>query len=37
MTVAGIPVRALRVSYVGELGWELYVAREAMRSTCSTR
>ena len=23
--VAGIPVRALRVSYVGELGWELYV------------
>ena len=29
MTVAGIPVRALRVSYVGELGWELYVARDA--------
>ncbi len=29
MTVAGIPVRALRVSYVGELGWELYVSREA--------
>ncbi|MCY4370721.1 MAG: FAD-dependent oxidoreductase [bacterium] len=29
ITVAGIPVRALRVSYVGELGWELYVAREA--------
>ena len=29
MTVAGIPVRALRVSYVGELGWELYVARES--------
>ena len=29
MTVGGIPVRALRVSYVGELGWELYVAREA--------
>ena len=28
MTVAGIPVRALRVSYVGELGWELYVARD---------
>jgi dimethylglycine dehydrogenase len=23
-TVAGIPVRALRVSYVGELGWELH-------------
>ena len=31
MTVAGIPVRALRVSYVGELGWELYVAREGGR------
>ena len=28
MTVAGIPVRALRVSYVGELGWELYTARD---------
>lgn len=25
ITVAGIPVRALRVTYVGELGWELYV------------
>ena len=25
MTVAGIPVRALRLSYVGELGWELHV------------
>ncbi len=24
ITVAGIPTRALRVSYVGELGWELY-------------
>ena len=28
MVVAGISVRALRVSYVGELGWELYVSRE---------
>ncbi len=27
MAVAGIPVRAIRISYVGELGWELYVAR----------
>jgi dimethylglycine dehydrogenase len=27
--VAGIPVRALRVSYVGELGWELHVARSS--------
>ncbi len=26
MTVAGVPVTALRVSYVGELGWELHVA-----------
>ncbi|UVC06607.1 FAD-dependent oxidoreductase [Rhizobium sp. TH2] len=25
ITVAGIPVLALRVSYVGELGWELHV------------
>jgi 4-methylaminobutanoate oxidase (formaldehyde-forming) len=23
--IAGVPVRALRVTYVGELGWELYV------------
>ena len=29
MEVAGMRVRALRVSYVGELGWELYVARGA--------
>jgi len=28
MAVAGIPVRALRISYVGELGWELYVERD---------
>ena len=26
--VVGIPVRALRVSYLGECGWELHVARE---------
>lgn len=25
MTAAGIPVRALRLSYIGELGWELHV------------
>jgi 4-methylaminobutanoate oxidase (formaldehyde-forming) len=25
VVVAGIPCRALRVSYVGELGWELYI------------
>lgn len=27
ITVAGLPVRALRVSYIGELGWELHAAR----------
>lgn len=27
IALAGISVRALRVSYVGELGWELHVAR----------
>ncbi len=28
ITVAGVTARALRVSYVGELGWELHVPRE---------
>ena len=28
MTVAGVEVLALRVTYVGELGWELYVATD---------
>jgi glycine cleavage system aminomethyltransferase T/glycine/D-amino acid oxidase-like deaminating enzyme len=28
LTVAGTPVLASRISYVGELGWELYVAAE---------
>ena len=28
ITVAGVPVRALRVSYVGEPGWELHVAAD---------
>ncbi len=32
--VAGIPVIALRVSYVGELGWELYVAMDQMATLC---
>src|SRR4051794_16281653 len=27
-TVAGVPVRALRVTFVGELGWELYCPTE---------
>ena len=30
--VAGVPVRALRVSYVGELGWELHHPMEGMES-----
>ncbi|MFK7754391.1 MAG: FAD-dependent oxidoreductase [Sedimentitalea sp.] len=28
--VGGVPVRALRVSYVGELGWELHVRSDQM-------
>jgi glycine cleavage system aminomethyltransferase T/glycine/D-amino acid oxidase-like deaminating enzyme len=28
INVAGVPVRALRVTYVGELGWELYCPTE---------
>jgi 4-methylaminobutanoate oxidase (formaldehyde-forming) len=28
IAVAGAPVRALRITYVGELGWELYVPAE---------
>lgn len=31
ITVAGIPLRALRVSYAGELGWELHVEAARMR------
>ncbi|WP_342640341.1 GcvT family protein [Rhodoligotrophos ferricapiens] len=27
--IAGTPVRALRVNYVGELGWELHIPRDA--------
>jgi len=30
MRIAGQPVRALRVSYVGELGWELHAPIEAL-------
>jgi 4-methylaminobutanoate oxidase (formaldehyde-forming) len=29
ITVGGVPVTALRVTYVGELGWELYGAMDA--------
>ena len=28
ITLAGVPVTAMRVSYVGELGWELHMASE---------
>ncbi len=27
-TIGGVPVTALRLSYVGELGWEIYVSAE---------
>jgi dimethylglycine dehydrogenase len=30
MHIAGLPVRALRVSYVGELGWELHAPIDSM-------
>jgi dimethylglycine dehydrogenase len=30
ITVAGVPVLALRVSFVGELGWELHMSMEEM-------
>ena len=30
ITIAGIPTRALRVTYVGELGWELHVPVAAL-------
>ena len=30
--VAGVPVRALRVNYVGELGWELHPAMEDLET-----
>ena len=31
ITIAGFPVWALRISYVGELGWELYVSMDKGR------
>lgn len=31
ITVAGVPVRALRVSYVGELGWEMHMPIDRMK------
>ena len=30
ISVAGVPVRALRVTYVGELGWELHVPIQSL-------
>jgi dimethylglycine dehydrogenase len=30
ITVAGVPLRALRISYVGELGWELHAPMDAL-------
>ncbi|MGD2008390.1 MAG: FAD-dependent oxidoreductase, partial [Cellvibrionales bacterium] len=32
ITVAGIPTRALRINYVGELGWELHPAMADLRA-----
>ncbi len=32
ITVAGMPVRALRINYVGELGWELHPAMAHMEA-----
>ena len=39
ISVGGIPVTAMRLSYVGELGWELYTTAEYGLSsgTCSSR
>ena len=36
ITVGSVPVLALRVTYVGELGWELYAPAEYGRSLWST-
>uniref|UniRef100_A0A3P8W8B8 Dimethylglycine dehydrogenase n=1 Tax=Cynoglossus semilaevis TaxID=244447 RepID=A0A3P8W8B8_CYNSE len=30
ITLAGVPVRAIRISYTGELGWELYIDQKNM-------
>jgi 4-methylaminobutanoate oxidase (formaldehyde-forming) len=30
ITIAGVPVRAMRITYVGELGWELHVPIEGL-------
>ena len=35
--LAGATVRATRITYVGELGWELYVPHGRSRSACTTR
>ncbi|MBL9054532.1 MAG: aminomethyltransferase, partial [Tabrizicola sp.] len=32
ITVAGVPLRALRVNYVGELGWELHAPKGQMEA-----
>jgi glycine cleavage system aminomethyltransferase T len=36
LSVAGIPVTALRLSYVGELGWELYTTADLGRALWDT-
>ena len=37
ITVGNVPVRALRVTYVGELGWELYCPTEYGLGLCGGR
>lgn len=32
MSVAGVPTRAIRISYTGELGWELYAPTDGLGS-----
>jgi 4-methylaminobutanoate oxidase (formaldehyde-forming) len=32
LTLAGMPVRATRITYVGELGWELYIEKQYAQS-----
>jgi glycine cleavage system aminomethyltransferase T/glycine/D-amino acid oxidase-like deaminating enzyme len=36
LTIGGVPVRALRVTFVGELGWELYASTEYAASLWET-
>ncbi len=35
--IAGCPVRALRITYMGELGWELHLPGRVRHPRCTTR